>query len=242
MRPLSYLLAVDWETIVPIVFMVLYGVAQLVAGVAQQKRKPPKPPVARPPVELPRAGVAPAPQQDQLRREVDEFLRKARGEAPRPQPAPVPRKPAQTQQPRRPAASTGQPPQRPRTPVAQPPRRAQEGEPRKARESVADHVRTHIGGDVRQLEQHAAALASHASHLAADVEQADERMEEHLREKFSHQLGTLGESIETSTQRAVRTQMAEELVVMLSHPAGVRQMILAGEILRRPEERWRRGG
>ena len=61
-------------------------------------------------------------------------------------------------------------------------------------------------------------LAAHAQHLGADVAQADARMQE---------------------QRTVtRSAAAQELFNMLSKPDGMRQIVIASEILRRPEDRW----
>jgi hypothetical protein len=99
---------------------------------------------------------------------------------------------------------------------------------------VGQHVAEHLGGSQ-------AALAAHAQSLGANVATADERMVAHLQQKFTHQLGALQHQDTTKTQtRAVRSPAAQALVDLLKQPGGMRQMVLASEIMRRPEERWDR--
>jgi hypothetical protein len=97
---------------------------------------------------------------------------------------------------------------------------------------VAQHAAEHLQG-VR-------AIAQHVQQLGADVAQADERMEQHLREKFAHQLGALAPAVTTvaEPQRpATSSPAATELRALLARPGGIRQLIIANEILRRPGER-----
>ena len=81
------------ETITPIIFLILYGIFQLVAGQAEAKKNAPKPkqPRAPQPAGGPAqaAGQANAPpnQADALRREVEDFLRRAQGQPPLEEPA-----------------------------------------------------------------------------------------------------------------------------------------------------------
>ena len=66
---------------------------------------------------------------------------------------------------------------------------------------------------------------------------ADERMESHLREKFDHKLGQLEKRTTVGTDKpktATRTA-ADEFAELLAKPGGMRQIILANEILRRRE-------
>ena len=78
-------------------------------------------------------------------------------------------------------------------------------------------------------------VAQHAQSLGADIAQTDERMQEHLRQKFVHQVGAIAPT--TSVQRqATGSPAAAELRAMLARPGGARQLIIASEILRRPED------
>jgi hypothetical protein len=228
-------LLADWEevvrAIVPIVFFVLYGIAQLFQNKVQEQRKknplPPRPEPDRweakpaPPV----AVDQPDSITDSLRREVDEFLKRAQGQQ---QPRQAPSPPAVTRPPTR-REKKPAPPQtekRPRT-IARP----LESDT-SAGETVAQHVAQHIGAS--------RAVGQHAEQLAAEIGQTDERMQEHLREKFTQPLGSLTPQVqspaasETRPQQA-RSAAARDLLDMLATPAGMRQAVVASEILRRPK-------
>ena len=97
---------------------------------------------------------------------------------------------------------------------------------------MGQHVAEHLTRSTQQL-------AAHAQLLGADVAQADERMVEHLQQRFTHQLGALEQRAAEPVKKAVRSPMAQEVLNMLAQPGGVRQLVVASEILRRPEERWR---
>lgn len=227
------------KVIIPIIFVVMSGLSQLAANREKGKRPKVKP------APRPAPGAGPAgPPQDALRKEVEDFLRKARGggEQPaKPRPAVGQQRPAQTRpgsgrdapQPARPplrAPLGSDKPQRDRSqrPAARRPAQPQQ---QPQHETVADHVRTHIGSHP---------VTEHSTHLAESIGLADERMEEHLREKFSHKLGSLEQSVE-AIQAEAPSPMIAELIGTLTRPGGARQLILANEILRRPEERWSRG-
>src|SRR5262245_28901426 len=112
------------QAAVPIIFMILYGVAQLVGGKQAPGRKPPAP-RPRPLPDMPGMGPnppgaagpnaagQPASLEETLRREVEDFLKRAQG-----QPVPQNRK-AQQQPPQRPQ----QQPQRQRPAAPAPPAR-----------------------------------------------------------------------------------------------------------------------
>jgi hypothetical protein len=243
------------KNLAPIIFVVLYGVAHLVGNIQQEKRKAaaPRPKPIIPPQDPaaggvrnvaagnPAAGNQPT-LEETLRREVEEFLRRAQGENPQ-QPKQQPQRPQQ-RPPQRPAARgpARQPnrapeerPQSPRRlvdtqrsePAAQPtPPTLIEVRPPMAPPSFGSSVTSHVQG-----------VAQHAQSLGADIAQTDERMQEHLRQKFAHQVGAIAPT--TSVQRqATGTPAAAELRAMLARPGGARQLIIASEILRRPEERW----
>jgi len=223
---LPLIVAADfWEGIIPIIFFVLWGVGQLLGNrdEAQPKKRPQRPP-------QPLDGMAPQPvggmegvpgpprQEDALRSEVEEFLRRAQG-----QPAQAKRPPQERQPPKRKQLS------RPTRDKAQPPERVRQHVPVKEQEmrseSVAEHVAQHLNTQD---------LVAHSEALGDEVALADDRLESHLHEKFGHQLGKL-QHREAEVSTSKRTDVAAELADMLRSPQGIRQLIVANEILRRPE-------
>jgi hypothetical protein len=236
-------LLADFEDLVkvwaPIIFFVVYGVAQLVGSIQEEKRKAARKRPQPPAPELPRAPGAPAAPvagdkpltlEETLRREVDEFLRRAQGAPPQRKAPQQPKpKPAEAK-PRRPLVTPANRPEaKPATAPAEQPRPAQA--PPLSRPSIAERVQQDLHGT--------ATLGQHAGTLGAQVAQADERMEQHLREKFAHQLGTFVHAEHGDARPAAGSPMAQELRKMLSSPAGVKQIIVASEILQRPTHRWR---
>jgi hypothetical protein len=232
------------QALIPLIVMVMWAIGQLGGNKPKQKPARPRPaPPANPPAPVAAAGQGAKPPtlEETLRREVEEFMRRAQSREPAP-----PAKPGNAPQPvpqRRESRPT-----RPPTPRADQPVRklvdspgslttarapeAPRGAPTGA--GVSQHVAQHLSG--------AQTLATHAQHLGAEVAQADERMAAHLQHKFDHQLGTLEKQVATQPQRVVaRPPAAQALVSLLTQPGGIRQVIVASEILRRPEERWSRG-
>ena len=97
-------------------------------------------------------------------------------------------------------------------------------------ESVTQHVARHLDSS---------SITEHASHLAENLEQADERLEERLHEKFDHDLGSLRDSARQEHVAPVVTvqtisPMANDLIEMLKSPQTVRQAIIIAEVLKRP--------
>jgi hypothetical protein len=97
-----------------------------------------------------------------------------------------------------------------------------------------------------------------ASELGVEAGRADERMSEHMHERFDHALGALGGSVGTvmadqtlgsstgetgtvSVGRGIDPELAASVREMLQNPRGIQQAIIINEILRRPLERWRSG-
>ena len=113
--------------------------------------------------------------------------------------------------------------------------------------TVTDHVRTHMPS---------AQFGHVGSKLGQEVKDVDARMDEHVHSVFDHRLGHLADSAASAVELSAAVQgpiatdqvqasgenMAASLVAMLSKPDGVRQAVLVGEILQRPEQRWRRFG
>jgi hypothetical protein len=236
--------------LLPIILFVLYGIAQLVGNLQQEKRKaPPRPRPVQPPQEF--GGVKAAPNavpgnqpnlEETLRREVEEFLRRAQGQQPQQQqrkgqPRPAQRPQRGAQRPTLPQARR-QPEQPPKAPEQ--PRRLVETQRPEPAAPIAPvgasrplSTPSPLGTGVSL---HSQTLVDHAHALGADVALADERMEAHLRQRFEHQVGAIAPSA-TLAQRAATATAAQQLRTMLSTPESVRQIIIASEILRRPEER-----
>jgi hypothetical protein len=242
--PVPFLpLAVDWDelisAIIPVLLTVFWILGHLMGGKPKPKQAPPRPRVVPPPAQP----VAPGPGgpqptlEETLRREVEEFMRRAQGRAPD-GPKREPAMAAPPQRGPRPASPVAERPQPPRRLAEAPrPQSASSASPPRAPlpsaaapTSVEQHVAEHLRG--------AKVLAAHAQTLGAGVAQADERLEERLREKFVHSLGTLEHRAADPQQKATRSPAAKQLFELLSTPGGMRQVILANEILRRPEERW----
>jgi hypothetical protein len=94
------------------------------------------------------------------------------------------------------------------------------------RESVQAHVSQHIN---------TAEVTQHLSELGLEVSHADEKMTAHVQEKFQHQLGAFHSSQQPTETRRQRNDAAAEIAKLLRSPQGIRQVIVASEILRRPD-------
>jgi hypothetical protein len=270
LAPLQFPLADLGETlrvVMPIIFVVIYGVAHLVGALQQEKKK--RAPLPRPepgeadPNRPERIGAdrlagnpvdanrnKPATLEETLRREVEEFLKRAQG-----QPAAPP------QSAKRPAGPQRQRPAQPQKPRPQQQRAEQSAEPvtrrlvndpqsvtgRKQAEPAFEVTRSGLPAGaavdayVTEQMRGVASIAQHAQGLGEEVAQADDRMEAELKRKFDHRVGTLARSSAStiSLQDAVPgSTAAREFREILARPGGMRQMIIANEILRRPDERW----
>jgi hypothetical protein len=168
-----------------------------------------------------------------MAKDIEEFLRMAaarRREAagsppvqPPPDPQPVPRSPSQ------PPRSTSKPPRK----SSKPPVIVADDEVElivPGRESVARHVEKHL--DTSQLKRH-------AEQLGEKVGRADEKLQEHLHQKFDHQLGSLAKkpvmtTAETEASADRRTPRSL-LQRMLATPQSIQQAIVLNEVLKRPE-------
>jgi len=252
------------ESVLPIIFIVLYGLSQLLGGKKNkpQRGKGPRPRQAPQPGKQlhpgapQQAGGEPVGMEQVLRKEVDDFLRRAQGKPPRPEPLrPEPPKPEP--RPREVAADRpeaaprrlvparerpemgrlerGRPDQlRPRRvgsaqqrPAAQAGRPATKPAVKVRGTSVSEHVAEHIRGSSREIGQH-------AENLGAVLAQTDERLEDRLSKKFDHNIGQLQH--QELAKAEARVDIAAEIAEMLSKPSGMRQLIIANEILRRPFE------
>jgi hypothetical protein len=103
----------------------------------------------------------------------------------------------------------------------------------------------------RKLGQLAETLAQRAEERLASadtrltsIERGDVERERHRHQTFDHQLGRLkdaGSRADGSAADEVVRPISQAAVIaaMLRDPAGVKQAIVLGEILNRPEGRWR---
>jgi hypothetical protein len=225
-----------FENIIGVIFVIFWIAVQILGGRREMKKKQ-KPPRQRPPLRQPAdlaqpvdlAGGQPRPpgpvgprnQEEALRNEVEEFLRRAQGKPPQPKPPQA--KPLQPQPVAQPAAVRQPRPQQPsvrKAPVAP-------VQPRTLRsEGVAEHVARHLSTQ---------GMAQRTKTLGAQVASSDDRLESHLHEKFDHQLGALQHDDVAADEQLQAGNVAAEVAAMLRSPQGMRQLIIANEILRRPE-------
>lgn len=227
----------DVTEVVTVVLFILYGIYQLIAGKGEADKKAPQPRNPRPPrpAEAPgrAAPNAPPNQADSLRREVEDFLRRAQGQPPE-QEEFAPLTPVAESEQRLPERSVAQQrPSRSRPPRQRPPRQRAPRQPNTLTpdmrtESVAEHVSRHV---------RSTKIAEHAEHLGDEVGHADERMESRLHEKFDHQVGSLRQQTTSSDTAQQKNTVADEIAELLKKPEGMRQLIIAQEILQRPN-RW----
>ncbi|TWU21895.1 hypothetical protein [Bythopirellula polymerisocia] len=199
MNHLPPLFAAGWgELVIVIIFFMISALGQLLS--AKNKEGKPRPP-------RPQGDGAPPKGQEiaeNLRGEVEDFLREMQGKPPRPK---------QKQKKPKPAVIKVQQP----TPVAAPTSLRSE--------SVREHVRRHIS---------TVEIAQQTSKLGEDVGLADERLESHLQQTFEHKLGALEHQVRPAEPKH-QNKRADDIAQLLRSPAGMRQAIIASEILRRPE-------
>lgn len=232
--------------LIPIVFFVIYLINQLLAarGTQQQQQQqqrqrrgtPQRPQTERamrPPQQGGRNAPEPRGQTAQLNDEIEQFLKRAgqrRGEN-------QPRERATRPPESRPRAPK-QPPAPPRQPLREAPVDADVvlvDEPR--RESVADSVEKHL---------QTGTFEKRAAHLTDDITRAEEQMEEHLQAAFGRRVGTLaGAPVAKGPVTDAPTAAVEDapsaavaFAQILRTPQGMREAIVLGEILARPEHRW----
>ena len=172
-----------------------------------------------------------ADQAESLRNEIEDFVRRAQGKSPQPNPTVRRRQPAR----QRPPVRQGEqrPSGRDSSLREMPPQSLRsEGVALRSEgvalrsEGVAEHVSRHIGsGEV----------AEHAKHIGSNLDQTDEQVDSRVHEKFDHPIGSLKHRETSAEQQKPRDDFAAEIAAMLSRPEGVRQLIIANEILRRPQ-------
>jgi hypothetical protein len=93
-------------------------------------------------------------------------------------------------------------------------------------QSVPAHVAAHIGHSSR-------AIGQHAERLGDTLESTSEQTQHRIEQKFDHRLGNLLHQEEAAAVQ--EPGLAEEVANLLHSPEGMRQLIIANEILNRPE-------
>jgi hypothetical protein len=84
-------------------------------------------------------------------------------------------------------------------------------------------------------------VTDHASHLAENIEMADDRLESRLKSTFDHEVGHLDHDTVTDDApppifgKADGSDAIGDLVRMLRSPIGIRNAVLLKEILNRPD-------
>ncbi len=225
------------QMIFGIIVFVIWIVGQILGSREQAKRKqrPQRPRQPRP-VAPADQGMAPPQQgprnqEDALRSEVEDFLRRAQGKPAEPKSAPQQSKPIA--RPIRRPSESDQPRRKQPVRQVQRPQQARTLEPDRPgsirSEGVAEHVELHITTDD---------ITESTRSLGATVANADDEVELRLHEKFDHSLGRL-ERRQTEVDSTTKstndsTDIAAEVAEMLRKPEGMRQLIIANEILRRP--------
>ena len=212
--PAPVLLAagLDWlEGLLPVVFVLIWIVSQVMAMFRNAAGKPGGGPAGRP-ANLPRPAAPPlrpvvGERGNDVDREIEEFLQRSlRGVRP-PKPA-VPVKPAARPQVRsRPAKPKGD-----------------EG-PRRGSGSPAP---AQVGSRPSGLEsQRAGGLTGHGGDVA-----------EHVAAAFAHDLAHEAPSATGAASVSAGPSMADELVAALQSPADLRRLLVLREVLDRPTQRW----
>jgi hypothetical protein len=211
MQALTIIVAAGWiEWAGPVVVFILYTIGQLVMNQGKRPAQQQRPPQKQRPV----AGPQPQPQQpksleEKLRTEVEEFLRQVKGEK------------TKQEEPVRTVVAQRPPLRR----VERPAELVVESAPERV--SVQEHVARHMS---------TADVTEHATTLGTDVSQADERFQSQLQDRFQHQIGSLEPRQQQPTQvTRRRSAAAAEIADLLRSPQGMRQVIIASEVLRRPE-------
>jgi len=225
------------SVIITIVVFVVWGIGQLMGAKGQAAKEPKLKGVRRVP-KGPQPGAQPPNQADALRRQVEQFLHRVQGEPSDEAEAEPPARSGRVGRPlsqrtesdtdsrsgegQRGQFSSSQPLSKPLS---------QSSEKTLRSEGVAEHVARHLGGSQE--------LAEHAEHLGEVVGQTDERLAARLHQKFDHQIGSLQRAEPTAADaQPEEPSVTDDIMQLLSTPDGMRQAILANEILRRPIDRW----
>lgn len=216
-----WLLGADIGDFIGFLIFLLFLIVSVVGSLANKWRQMQE--------EAARRGRPPRPprQPRPLDDEIADFLRTAgerRETAGQPRPGTPPPRPATT--PSRPVRTPTRPASPPSRPVVEQPREVKplESHPGRLVETLA--TRTLTTGGLGQL--------------TTEVAQADDRLQDHLRQAFSHDLSSLGpqETGVPLSPSALPPAAAAGLAPLLASADSLRNAIILSEILHRPEHRW----
>lgn len=247
----------DLQEVIFIIVMILAGIFKFISFISDSKKKAPEPrprqqPRPKAPVVLQEmkeqreAARAGRPAEDNVRSEVEDFLRRVRQQGEGEQ------RPAQVKQSRRPrievlVEDSGEEviiaPKRPGAPNRQRPLPSKQAEiaATERRDLSASKGSPSAQPPLERRHLAEGRVLEHASHLGEELGQTDERMVAHLHQKFDHQLGNLGGRETSSAEQiavALAVTPAEDIAALLATPQGMQQAIILSEIIQRPTERW----
>jgi hypothetical protein len=103
-----------------------------------------------------------------------------------------------------------------------------------------DRLGRYVAQDLRGAQE----IAEQVRHLGAEVDQADEKLEAHLHQVFDHKVGQLKKQAIDSVPKTPEvpaeaiTLSSTNIADMMRSPQAIRNAIILGEVLHRPEERW----
>ena len=100
--------------------------------------------------------------------------------------------------------------------------------PVRRRAAVAQHVEKHLD---------TSDVTARAAQLGAEIGQADEKVEAHLRQKFDHDLSRISDP-EDKAGAAAGAAFAARIVELFRSPQSIQQAFILNEIINRPEQRW----
>jgi hypothetical protein len=221
--------ALDWHTLLPIVFLIVYIVNYLLSlGKQPPGRNVPRRNIDAQLPPRPRQAAAPG-NQDELNREIEEFLKRAaetrRDKTTRPAEAML--------------SSGGQPVKAARS-ATETPVDVEVVAASRLSDNVSASVERHLGQR---------GFNERAEHLSEDITRVDAEMEQHVQQTFRHRLGTLEDTSRPSQEAAsrlatdeapsvVQQQVSPLLTTAIANRDNLRQAFILNEILTRVEDRW----
>ena len=103
-----------------------------------------------------------------------------------------------------------------------------------------DRLGKYVSQDLRGAQE----IEAHTRQLGAEVDQADDKLEAHLHQVFDHKVGQLKKQATDSVPKTPEvgaeaiTLTSANIAEMMRSPQAIRNAIILGEVLHRPEEQW----
>jgi hypothetical protein len=232
------LAAFDLQWVFPIIFILVFVLR--IIGAAAGGANNPNVPKARPPGQIPRVPRPPGNDEDALKGEIEEFLRRVsnrREGQPQQRTAANPPRPAQAMRP--PAAASPQDRRRKPAPVII----ASAGTPVVAevveapRDDIDDHVKRYM--NTRQFDQRAGQLTS--------IDQKERKFDQQVQQAFAHEVGHLRpgslapaadeRSVSDSAPQVIEDDKQNKSYSLLTG-SNLINAVIVSEIMQRPEHRW----